>query len=541
MVLKCRYCNKEFIPSRQVELDIMKNPDKPRFCSRACLSKFNGNLKKAKEIKFKCCTCNREFILSQDQRLKYNRGITDFYCSRSCAGKAIMSNKDIVSKRNNKLAETKLNRYGEAAYNNRDKAKQTNLIKYGEDCIFKTKKFKIKAKQTKLQKYNNENYNNRDKMFETMLKHNFDIHSPRPEVGKKVSEAWKNKSEEEKTAIKIKLSKANTKAHNEMTLSKKLEISAVLSEAQKHRWQDTSSEQKEAIFKKVFSHPNTIRKVISKTNKDVSKCLNITEFEFNLDGYSYDLKKDNVLIEIDPTYTHNCAIKTWYGSKPKTKEYHRDKTMVAADNGYTCIHIFDWDNLDKIKYMLSDKQNIYARKLAVKQVDIESCDEFLNKYHIQNTCKNQTVRLGLYRDNELVQIMTFGKPRYNKNYEWELLRLCSHKDYKVVGGANKLFAYFLVNLKPNSVISYCDFSKFSGDVYTRLGFKQIGSIIPSKHWSKGHQHITDNLLRQRGYDQLFRTNYGKGTSNEQLMIDNGWLPVYDAGQITFVWDSASKN
>lgn len=45
--------------------------------------------------------------------------------------------------------------------------------------------------------------------------------------------------------------------------------------------------------------------------------------------------------------------------------------------------------------------------------------------------------------------------------------------------------------------------------------------------------ITNNLLLQRGYDQLFGTDFGKGTSNEQLMIENGWLPVYDCGQVVY--------
>ena len=58
---------------------------------------------------------------------------------------------------------------------------------------------------------------------------------------------------------------------------------------------------------------------------------------------------------------------------------------------------------------------------------------------------------------------------------------------------------------------------------------------PAKVWSKYPNKITDNLLRQRGYDQLFGTNYGKGTSNEQLMIQNGWLPVYDCGQAVYTW------
>ena len=139
------------------------------------------------------------------------------------------------------------------------------------------------------------------------------------------------------------------------------------------------------------------------------------------------------------------------------------------------------------------------------------------------------------KDNELIEIMTFGKPRYNKNYEWELLRLCSHKDYKIVGGAERLFNHFIKTYTPVNIISYCDYSKFSGDVYSRLDFVRIGKISPSKHWSKGKQHITDNLLRQRGYDQLFGTNYGKGTSNEELMLKNNWLPVYDCGQLTFIY------
>ena len=47
-------------------------------------------------------------------------------------------------------------------------------------------------------------------------------------------------------------------------------------------------------------------------------------------------------------------------------------------------------------------------------------------------------------------------------------------------------------------------------------------------------HITDGLLRQRGFDQLFGTHYGKGTSNEQLMLDNGFVEIYDCGQQAYV-------
>ena len=175
--------------------------------------------------------------------------------------------------------------------------------------------------------------------------------------------------------------------------------------------------------------------------------------------------------------------------------------------------------------------------MHIKEVSKKDTDDFLNKYHLQNTCRGQEVRLGLYNDEDiLLEVMTFGQPRYNKNYEWELLRLCTKAEYKVVGGAEKLFNAFKYSYEPKSIISYCDYSKFNGDVYTKLGFNIVRKPVPAKHWCKEDTQITDNLLRQRGYDQLFNTNYGKGTDNEELMILNGWLPIYDCGQISFGWN-----
>ena len=50
---------------------------------------------------------------------------------------------------------------------------------------------------------------------------------------------------------------------------------------------------------------------------------------------------------------------------------------------------------------------------------------------------------------------------------------------------------------------------------------------------KTQKHITDNLLRQRDFDQLLGKEYwcyGKGTFNEELMKEHGFVEVYDVGQ-----------
>ena len=211
---------------------------------------------------------------------------------------------------------------------------------------------------------------------------------------------------------------------------------------------------------------------------------------------------------------------------------------LAKDNGYNCISIWDWDEYGNIIGLLMNKTSIGARNCEIKEVDKKCCKEFLNKNHLQGDCRNQSIRLGLYYGDELIELMTFGKPRYNKNYEYELLRLCTKRGLVVNGGASKLFKHFIKNYNATSIISYCDLSKFSGKIYEDLGFTHKSTSI-SKHWyePKTNTHITDNLLKQRGFDQLFKTNYGKGVSNKELMLEHGFVEIFDCGQSTYIYNS----
>lgn len=283
--------------------------------------------------------------------------------------------------------------------------------------------------------------------------------------------------------------------------------------------------------------------IVSKINLKFSNLLeenNISyklEKRFNNVSFDIELLEQNTLIEINPTYTHTVMGNHYnnFQFNENMINYHLNKTNIALENNYRCIHVWDWDDWNKIVSLLTIKKKLYARKLQLKELDKNITNAFLNRYHLQSSCYGNQVNLGLYNNNKLVQVMTFGKPRYNKKYQWELLRLCSHSDYIIVGGAERLFKYFINNYSPKSIISYCDISKFNGNVYKKLGFTFKEQTRPAKIWSKNKEHITDGLLRQRGFDQLFKTNYGKGTSNEELMLSYDWKPVYDCGQKVFEW------
>ena len=276
-------------------------------------------------------------------------------------------------------------------------------------------------------------------------------------------------------------------------------------------------------FKKKNSQPNIeFAELLKKNNIDYTQ-------EFVIGTKSYDFKVGNILIEINPTITHNLSFSP-YGNV-KSPNYHKDKTLLAKENGYRCIHVWDWDDKEKVVKLLLNRDSIYARKCELQEIAKDEAVNFINTYHIQGYAKD-SIRIGLCYNNEIVSIMTFGKPRYNKNYEYEIIRYCS--SYNVIGGAEKLFSYFVKKYNPKSVISYCDYSKFSGDVYDRLGFTYTTTRL-SKHWYniKTNRHILDSLLRSRGFDQLLGEEYecyGKGTDNATLMKEHGFFDVMDAGQ-----------
>lgn len=281
-----------------------------------------------------------------------------------------------------------------------------------------------------------------------------------------------------------------------------------------------------------------LKNVVTKINKEWFEKLNGDILEFPLKRYSYDIKKDNYLIEINPTHTHNSTFNIFQGKDPLPKDYHYNKRKFAEENGYKNFIIWDWDDENKIISFFKDKIKIFARNCKIKEIDKNKANLFLNEYHFQNACKGNQINLGLFYKDILVEVMTFGKPRYNKNFEWELLRLCSHKDYLVVGGANKLFNSFLREYNPKSIISYCDNDKFDGNVYKKLNFIEKSFTI-GKHWNnpKNNSHITDNLLRMQGADRIFGTNFGKGTSNNEIALSLGYLEVYDSGQSRYEWFS----
>ena len=260
-----------------------------------------------------------------------------------------------------------------------------------------------------------------------------------------------------------------------------------------------------------------------------------------LNGQELDIyiPEKKLAIEFNGTY--------WHSDIYKDKNYHQQKTINCIKQGIQLIHIFEYewrdiDICDRIKQYLSHIINrnnsirVYGRNTVIKNISYDDCKEFLNQYHLQGAI-NSSIYLGCYHNNELIGVMTFGKPRFNNEYEYELIRLCWKPEYRVIGGTKKLFKYFISNYNPDSIVSYCDITKFKGDVYFNLGFKTNIAYLtePNYVWVKNN---TNDVLTRYQTQKQNLLSYGLdvfGNTEDEIMDNLGYFKVYNSGNMKFIW------
>lgn len=258
------------------------------------------------------------------------------------------------------------------------------------------------------------------------------------------------------------------------------------------------------------------------------------DFFKTLELNGYELKDAKLGVGNKFIESKNCIV-----SEATTcflKNQYSDLYKECKNNNYRLIIHFPWESTYKLSQLLNSHNSIGARECTISLIPQQTARKFLESYHLQGDLKRDSyITYGLMYKDELIEIMCFGKPRYSKNEEWELLRLCTKSEYSVSGGANKLLSKFINEFNPESIVSYCDLSKFDGKVYEMLGFK-LHKISPaSVHWWNGENRISDNLLRSKGADILLKTNYGKGTDNVEIIKSLGYEKYVDAGQSTYIW------
>lgn len=277
----------------------------------------------------------------------------------------------------------------------------------------------------------------------------------------------------------------------------------------------------------------------------IGEILNIDEISLNrrdilpnrleLDIYIPTL---NIAVEVNGVYWHS-------ESMGKYRDYHLYKTLKCIEKDIHLIHILDYEWLFKkpiIQSILSNKMGVNSNKVYARKCDLGLITDtniirsFLDNNHIQGYTHAST-SLGLYHNDELISIMTFGKNRFKKNSnELEMVRFCNKLNTTIIGGASKLFIHFVNNYNDSGldIISFADRRFFDGKLYKMLGFDFEKNTSPSYIYWKNNKILNRMSCQKHKLNKLLESFDPTQTEYEN-MLNNGFKRVWDCGNIKYVW------
>ena len=503
----------------------------------------------------------------------------------SIAMKRVFDDADSKKLALQKRKQTLKTKYGSETFNNRQKAQRTCLSRHGVRTPGQIEESKEKAKQTRLAKYGDANYVNAQKTRETTLKRYGVENISQLESTKR----QKQKHFQEKYGVSCVFQANEIKEKSKQTCIEKYGVDNVLKLPEKHlkvKMRQTKDSYdmmcKCALDFPLFSfeqycqrkdhnelltfkcrkcgnefqakqhnghhkhceicYPLNIEQGISQQETDLYNFVKNDCQQSNamhscrslLSPLEVDIyiKEKNLAIEFDGMY--------WHSEDIKDKCYHLNKTELCEAKGIQLVHVFEDEWIykkDIVKSRLKNLLGIYdktvfARKCEVKEVSSSESMKFQEENHIQGAI-GAKVHLGLFCESQLISLMTFGKSRFSKKAEWELLRFCNKLGYHIPGAAGKLLKHFERNWNPKSLISYADRRWSMGKLYEALGFK-LDHVSGPDYWYIIDDHLESRVKYQKHKLQKIFEDFDDSMTEVQIMRQHGYKRIFDSGNKVYI-------
>lgn len=301
-------------------------------------------------------------------------------------------------------------------------------------------------------------------------------------------------------------------------------------------------------------------KKVSKTNLDFAKKLtselDIAEeaviFEYALEGLQYDLKIDNVLIDINPTVSHNqhkafpCFLKKCAtpckNHPPVNFDCHYKRAEVAKKHRFSLIQVYDWNSEAEIVRAVEQKLRkhqhlLFAEDLELRALDFNDVESFLKEERITSLSPAPGYHYGLCLKGEILSVASFT-PLGDRAKEFEFQCYETKRGYIIAAAVERLWRKFCRDVRPEKVTSHINFDLTTEPVtlLEKLGFVELAPSGPFKVWSKGKKKVQGFAPSLFGD---FNSDY-RQIKEDEAMIATGWLPVSVAGYRIFQWLSAEQ-
>lgn len=389
---------------------------------------------------------------------------------------------------------------------NLEKARETCLEKYGVDHYTKTDEYKDRVKKTNVEKYGYEYCTQvpkfKQKMRDTCLEiYGFEYCSQSKEVQEKFR--------------KTCLERFGANSPSENPEIKQKQIATTIAKYGVPYYGKTTNKQQ-----------NTVRDYVEK----------LTSKKFNSDWKILDGKEIDIYNEELKFGIEYCGLR-WHCEKPR--KYHYDKFAKCKEKEVRLITLFsdEWlTRQSQVKSFLSAslghfEKRLYARKCTVKIIDKKTGFNFVEANHIQGGITKSTVYFGLFHEDELVGVMSFGPHHRQGHLELVLDRLSFLPYIQIVGGAAKLLKVGTVWAKEKgftAIISWSDNRISNGNVYEKMGFVNDGELNPDYSYVNksdpqcriGKQSMTKKKLK-----------CGENQTEKERAEELGFYQIWDCGKI----------
>ena len=472
----------------------------------------------------------------------------------------------------NKVKQTNLERYGYESHNSsekvKEKKKQVCLEKYGVENVSNTEFVKEKRKKTFLERFGkiclSKNNFIKEKVKQTNIKKfGYEYPSQNSEIRNKLHDIITSPEVVEKTkqtnlerygieySSQSEFIKNNQRINNFNKLLKNEKIMQKVTPTfnvddylgidkqytflcNKCNFEFVSHLKYGQIPRCTNCYPLQNSSISEKEIVEYLKFLDLQVMESKRDiipPYELDiyLPNYNIAIEFNGLYWHSEL-------NGKDKTYHLQKTEKCLEKGIQLIHIFEdeWVNKQEIvKSLLRTKlglnKRIFARNTFFKEISKNQGSLFFENNHLQRDNSRITDYYALFENNEIVFCIGIGKPRYNKNYDYELIRSCSKLSISVIGGFEKLIKNLPLQGK---IISYVDRRYFNGNSYKNWNF--IEKTESSYYYMLDYINRFSRIeFQKHKLPKLFPNVYDKDLTEWEIMQLAGYDRIWDCGNLSY--------
>jgi hypothetical protein len=239
------------------------------------------------------------------------------------------------------------------------------------------------------------------------------------------------------------------------------------------------------------------------------------------------------------------------------KSYFYDISYENEQNGIHTLWIksFEWKNPKKRDVMISGllcdlgiiNNRYYGRMCNVEEIDSKEAQNFLDEHSFYGR-RGASLTLGLRhkKTGELLMLMSFGSSHYaRKKWDCEVIRAATKKNSQVIGGASKLFKYFLEkypvikigkeDVEINTILFYVDYDHKQGNSMPSLGYELNGYTGFGFH----NFCLKDCAFGEKG--TMFMRKPHKHKEVMECVKNGEVVSICNAGNKVYIFDKSKGN